>query len=85
MISTVTVSTVSTVTTITTSTVTGLVGALGLIVIIALIFLLSAQEIARATSGSRRRTLARFLSVATVPLILVVLFIIGIRVAGALT
>lgn len=84
MISTVTVSTVTTVTAVTASTVTGIITVLGFIAIAALIFLLSTQEIARASKNPSRRNLARFLSVGTVPLLLAVGFIVAIRVAGAL-
>jgi len=78
MVSTVTVSTISTIAALS-------VGAgVGIFATLLLIGLLTSKEVLGASSGDRRKLLARSLSVGVVPLLIGFAVIVGFKVAEIL-
>ena len=75
----------TTITTITAATTMGGFEALlGLVAVIALIAFLCAQELAAASESSSCRSLANFLDIGIIPLIIVFAMIITVKVMAIL-
>lgn len=86
MISTVT-TTVTTVTTTvtTTSVIAGANAMMGLIAVLILLALLITRELTKSAENKFSRTLADFISVGTVPLILIFVIIVAMKIVQIIT
>jgi len=78
MVSTVTVSTITSIAALS------LAGGIGVFATVLLIGLLTSKELLGASSGSRKKLLARSLNISIVPLLIGFAVIVGLKVAEIL-
>lgn len=78
MVSTVTVSTIVTI------AAAGLVASIGVFLVLLLIGFLTSKELLGASSGTRKKLLARSLSISIIPLFIGFAIIVGFKVAEIL-